>query len=146
METDITHFDVERARLAIVFPMVVAGCGFILAYGWLMEYHMPLASILVVLFCLANLLTGTLVANVVLLTDLNRDSAASMGAAVNGARCLLSAGGVAVATPLINAIGIGYTATLTAGLWLILLAPLWAIYQFGFRWRRAKATKKLGCI
>lgn len=108
----------------------------------LMEYGKPLAAVLVVLFLIAKVLTGCIVANAALLTDINRKSAASAGAAINLARCLLGAGGVAAATRLIDAIGIGPTATLTAGLWIVTAPALWSVYRHGHRWRIAKAAKR----
>lgn len=137
---DLTKHDVERARLAISFPMILATCGFVLAFGWLMEYKVHIAAVLVICFLLANVITGALVGVTALLTDINIGNGASLGAAMNLVRCLMGAGGAAAITPLINAIGIGYAATMIAGIWIITLPALWLVYKKGYQWRKAKAS------
>lgn len=139
-QQDIKNFDIEKARLVMTFPLVFATCGFVIAYGWLMEYKTHVASVLVIIFLFANVFTGAMVANTALLTDINPGNGASLGAAMNLTRCLMGAGGVAAVTPLIHAIGIGYAATITAGIWIATLPALWLVYTRGHRWRKAKAV------
>lgn len=139
-QQDLTNYDIEQARLFISFPLIFATCGFVVAYGWLMEYKIHVASVLVITFLIGNVFTGVLVANTALLTDINPGNGAALGAAMNLTRCLMGAGGVAAVTPLINKIGIGYTATITAGLWVVTMPALWMVYSKGHSWRKAKAT------
>ena len=103
-----------------------------------MEYKIHVAAILVIVFLLANVLTGALVATAALLTDINLGDGASLGAAMNLVRCLMGAGGVAITTPLINAIGIGYASTMVAAIWIVSLPTLWLVYSKGHSWRKAK--------
>jgi hypothetical protein len=117
--------------------MIFATCGFVVAYGWLMQYNTHVASVLVVVFLIANVFTGVLIANSALLNDLNPGNGAALGAAMNLTRCLMGAGGVAAVTPLINKIGIGYTATATAGVWVATLPALYLVYSKGYTWRKA---------
>jgi hypothetical protein len=135
---DMSKYDIEKTRLIIAFPLILATCGFVIAYGWLMEYKIHVAAVLVIIFILANVITGALVANTALLTDINLGDGASLGAAMNLTRCLMGAGGVAAITPLINAIGIGYAATITAGIWVTALPALWLVYNKGYEWRKAE--------
>ena len=142
-QQDISKFNVEKARLMIAMPAALGACCMMVAYGWAMEFHAPLAAILVILFFTAHVLTGSLIPIGTLLLDLNKKSAASAGAAVNLVRCSLSAGAVAAATPLINAIGIGWTASLTAFIWIALLPVVWLVYHNGYRWRVAKEANHM---
>ncbi|KAK6836889.1 hypothetical protein PG987_007384 [Apiospora arundinis] len=134
---DMSMHDVEKVRLLIAFPMILAMSGFLVAFGWLMQYRAHLAAVLVVGFLFANMLTGALVATSALLTDINVGNGASLGAAMNLVRCLMAAGGVAAITPMINRIGIGYAATLMAAIWILALPPLWLVYKRGYQWRKA---------
>lgn len=137
---DLLDHDLERARLAIAFPPILATCAFVIAYGWLMEYKAHLAAVLVIVFILANVLTSALVVLSALLTDLNPGNGAPLGAAMNLVRCSMAAGGVAAITPLINAIGIGYAATITAVILTATLPAQWLVYSKGYGWRKAKAA------
>lgn len=100
-----------------------------------MQLHAPLTPILITMFLIANLVTGAMVATAALLTDLNREDAAAVGAAMNLSRLLLSAGAVAVVGPLNREVGIGWTATVTAGVWVGLVPVLGVVYRRGFGWR-----------
>ena len=134
-QTDISRFDLEKARLGFVFPMILVCSGLLVAYGWQMHYHAPLAPILVTMFLIAVILTGVMNAIAALLTDVNRENAAAVGAAMNLTRLLLGAGAVAVVGPLNKSAGIGWTATVTAGLWVLLMPILRMVYRDGFEWR-----------
>jgi hypothetical protein len=141
-QQDLSEYDIEKARLIVSFPMILATCGFVIAYGWLMEYKTHVAAVLVIVFLTANVFTGVLVANSALLTDINPGNGAALGAAMNLTRCLMAAGGVAAVTPLINKIGIGYTATITAGVWIATLPALWMVYSKGHMWRKAASKSR----
>ncbi|KAK7993294.1 AN1-type zinc finger protein [Apiospora arundinis] len=141
---DMSMHDVEKVRLLIAFPMILAMSGFLVAFGWLMQYCAHLAAVLVVGFLFANMLTGALVATSALLTDINVGNGASLGAAMNLVRCLMAAGGVAAITPMINRIGIGYAATLMAAIWILALPPLWLVYKRGYQWRKASLDEVKG--
>nr|A0A3G1DIJ8.1 RecName: Full=MFS-type transporter M6; AltName: Full=Squalestatin S1 biosynthesis cluster protein M6 [Phoma sp. MF5453]AMY15063.1 MFS transporter [Phoma sp. MF5453] len=134
-QTDITRFDLEKARLGFVFPMILVCSVLLVAYGWQMHYHAPLAPILVTMFLIAIILTGVMNAIAALLTDVNRENAAAVGAAMNLTRLLLGAGAVAVVGPLNKSAGIGWTATVTAGLWVLMMPTLRMVYRDGFVWR-----------
>lgn len=82
-----------------------------------------------------------MIATAALLTDLNRENAAAVGAAMNLARLLLSAGAVAVVGPLNRSLGIGWAATITAGVWLLLVPVLGIVYRKGFAWRVGRSEK-----
>jgi hypothetical protein len=78
----------------------------------------------------------------ILVVDTHYQSAATAAAASNLFRCLLGAGATAVASPLLGAIGIGWTATFIAGLWALGSPALWIVFQQGYRWRQELANKE----
>lgn len=135
---DISVFDIEKVRLIVALPLILATCAFVVAYGWLMEYKTHISSVLVISFAIGNVYTGAMVANTALLTDINPGNGAALGAAMNLTRCLMSAAGVAVVTPVIQKIGIGHASTVTAGVWITALPALWLVYRSGHAWRREK--------
>lgn len=138
----LSDIDVERARLTISLPIVYASCCIVVAYAWMMQYRVPLAALLVVLFIAGNLFSGALNTLSVLVVDLSRDSPATATAAMNLFRCLLGAAASGVSQPLINAIGTGWTGTLIAGIGLMSSPLLWMVRSKGFRWRREKRAKR----
>lgn len=138
-QKNIAAFDVEKARLAITIPFVAVACTSIIAYGWTMEYDTPLAAPLVVVFFTAHCTTGAFSSLNTLVVDINREQTAIASAASNLTRCLLAAGAVAAANPLINAIGIGWTSTICAFVWVACLPLIWLVHAKGHQWRKAKA-------
>ncbi|KAF4216677.1 hypothetical protein CNMCM6457_004913 [Aspergillus fumigatiaffinis] len=141
-QQDIQHFNIEVARLAVTIPLVYCACLCIIAYGWVMEYKTALAGPVVMLFFTGHLTSGAFSSVSTLIVDLNRQSPATAVAANNLFRCLLAAGVVAVADPLIKRIGIGWTATLIAFLWVLFSPLLWAVFRRGHRWREERSSKE----
>ncbi|KAH1328595.1 hypothetical protein KXX47_007807 [Aspergillus fumigatus] len=117
-QQDIRHFNIEAARLAVTIPLVYCACLCIVAYGWVMD---SLSTLIV---------------------DLNRQSPATAVAANNLFRCLLGAGVVAAADPVIQHIGIGWTATLIAFLWVLLSPLMWAVSRWGHGWREKRISNE----
>lgn len=120
--------------------MIAMASMLLIAYGWEMHFKAPLAIILITLFLLSNLVTGAQIANTALVTDLNHLHVASAAAAMNLTRCLLSAGGVACITPLIDAVGIGWTAMLASLIWVLTGIAFLVVYLEGFKWRSQRST------
>lgn len=141
-QQDISAFDIEKARLVVTMPFVAIACMGTIAYGWTMEYDAPLAAILVVLFFTGHCTTGAFSSLNTLVVDINREQPAVASAASNLTRCLLAAGAVAAATPLINAIGIGWASTICAFVWVACSPLLWLVYTRGHQWRKAKIREE----
>src|ERR1700759_4787890 len=72
----------------------------------------------------------------ILLVDMYPGKPASATAANNLLRCWLGAGSTALVVPLINAVGIGWAATIAAGIWVGYTPVLLLIMKKGPRWRR----------
>ncbi|KAL3472582.1 major facilitator superfamily domain-containing protein [Aspergillus californicus] len=140
-QQDIEKFNIEVARLAVTIPIVYMACLFIIGYGWVMEEKTSLAACMVLLFFTGHLTTGSFSALNTLVVDINRASPATAVAANNLFRCLLGAGAVAIANPLIDRIGIGWSATVVAALWLIFSPCLLAVYFWGHSWREEKRVR-----
>lgn len=138
-QQEIKHFNVEKARLAITLPLVYFGSLCILTYGWVMHFRTSLAGPIVMLFFTGLVTTGAFNTLNTLVVDINHQSAATAVAANNLCRCLMGAGTTGFVGPLIDAIGIGWTATLVAGLWVLFTPLLWVVYLRGHSWRQRQA-------
>lgn len=141
-QQDIDNFNIERARLTISIPMIYFASLCILAYGWVMQFRTALAGPMVMLFFTGMATTGAFNALSTLIVDVNHHSAATAVAANNLCRCLMGAATTAFVSPLIGAIGLGWTATLIAGLWVLFSPILWLVYCRGHSWRQRAALKK----
>ncbi|KAL1306231.1 hypothetical protein AAFC00_004322 [Neodothiora populina] len=133
--------DIERARLQVAIPAVYASCALVIAYAWTMDKRTPLAVPLVLLFFCGNVFAGVTTALNVLVVDLNRHRPATAVAAINLFRCLLGAGATAAAKPLIEAIGLGWTGVLIAGVWACASPVLWVVMFYGMIWRDRKGNE-----
>ncbi|KAK1147333.1 hypothetical protein N8T08_001410 [Aspergillus melleus] len=140
-QQDIREFDIEAARLKVTIPLVYAACLCIIGYGWVMDYQTALAGPLVMLFFTGHLTTGAFTTLSTLVVDVHRHGPATAVAANNLVRCLLGAGAAAVGTPLIDRIGIGWTATFVAGIWAIFSPLLWVVSRWGHGWREELRVK-----
>ena len=141
-QQDIEKFNIEKARLSIALPLIYAACLFITGYGWVMEKKTALAGPLVLMFFTGHFATGAFTSLNTLIVDTHRQSPATAVAANNLFRCLIGAGAVAIAEPLIGRIGIGWTATFIAGLWLVFSLFIWAIFFKGHVWREELRVKR----
>ena len=103
---------------------------------------MSLAGPEAVLFVLGFSIMGAYNVSNAFIVDLHRESPATATAAVNLTRCLVSAGGVAVIVPMINAWGRGWSFTFFGLVDLALLPVLWVLARFGPRWRMASLEKE----
>ncbi|PWY87404.1 putative MFS transporter [Aspergillus heteromorphus CBS 117.55] len=137
-QQDITSFNIERARLTVTIPLMYLASIVFIAYGWVMNYKTSLAGPVITLFVGSHLITGAFTALSTLIVDVNRQSPATAVAANNLFRCLLGAGATAVAAPMIDSWGIGWTATFIALMWVVLSPAMWAIYRWGLGWRKLK--------
>jgi MFS family permease len=146
-QQDIDTFPIEFARLQVCIPLIYASCLAIVAYSWVMNLNTHLSGPLVMLFFTGHLVSGSFSALSTLVVDINRETPATAVAANNLFRCLMGAAAAAIANPLINRIGIGWTGTFIASLWLVFSPSLWVVMKCGVEWRRqardgAKEEKK----
>lgn len=55
----------------------------------------------------------------------------------------MGAGAVAFVNPLLNAIGIGWTSVLVAGVWILITPVVLLITKYGPRWREEARLKRI---
>lgn len=86
----------------------------LLAYGWVLEYHLHPAVPLVLQLIIGGAITIIFNACGTLLVDLHSSRPSTAQAALNLLRCAFAAGELAALQPLINALGPGWCYTLIA--------------------------------
>jgi multidrug resistance protein len=138
---DMRRFPIERARLPVVFPLLYSGMTVLIVYGWVLHNNGPLPAVLVLLFFIGLLCNGSYNSMNTLLVDLFPKTPATAIAANNLARCWMGAGGTAIITLILNALGRGWTFTLV-GLLVIAASPMpWILLRWGPAWREERWIK-----
>lgn len=138
----IEVFPIEKIRLEVCLPMVYISCGTVLAYAWTMETKSSLAGIEVSLFFLGLFFSGVQQGLNTLVVDTHADIPATATAANNLFRCLVSAGGTAVAPFMVNKIGIGFMGVFISAVWLCFSPLLWLVMLRGKHWREEEKAKQ----
>ena len=139
-QTDLTNFPIERARLEVALPTIILGSGCIIGFAWTLQFRTNLAGPLILLFVIAFCLSASLNCVATLMLDLYPDKA---GTSNNLLRCLMGAAATAVIVPMINGIGMGWSALIFAFLNLAATPLLWYIMRQGPQWRAETRQKKL---
>ncbi|KAK2024756.1 MFS general substrate transporter, partial [Colletotrichum zoysiae] len=132
---------VEAARMQVCIPMIYVSAVCVVVYGWTVQARASLAGIEVALFFLGLFNSGGLVGLSTLVMDTHPDNPAAATAANNMFRYLVSAGATAVAVPLIERIGIGWTSVFIGGVWACFSPFLWLVMIYGAQWRLKKKAK-----
>ncbi|KAE9402587.1 MFS general substrate transporter [Gymnopus androsaceus JB14] len=141
-QQQIDIFPIERIRLEICIPMVYISCGTVLGYAWAMETNASLAGIEVALFFQGLFFSGALQGLNTLIVDTHQDTPASATAANNLFRCVLSAGGTAIAPLMIDTMGIGYMGVFISAVWLCFSPCLWLVLLRGRTWREKQKVRR----
>ncbi|KAH0002144.1 MFS general substrate transporter, partial [Aureobasidium melanogenum] len=134
-------FPIEKARLQIGIPAVLASAIVTITYGWVLYYKTSLAGPLIMLFFVGNFTTGAFNVFGTLIVDINLHQPGTAAAANNLARCGMGAAFTGFAQPLVNAIGIGWTSVAVAFLWILATPCLFAVMRWGPKWRAAEKLK-----
>lgn len=144
-QQDLTNFPIEAARLQVASPLVYIAAATVVSYGWVMESHTSLAGPIILLYISAFCMSGSFTGLSTLVVDLNRESSGTATASMNLVRCWMGAGAVAFVSPLLNAIGLGWTSVLVAGVWILISPVAFFVIKHGPRWReqaRLEAIEK----
>lgn len=141
-QQDLRGFPLEKARVEVIWPYHFLTIVCMITFGWVMHFGTSIAGPEILLFCLGFVITGAFNVSNTFLVDLHRESPATATAAVNLTRCLVSAGGVAIIVPLINAVGRGWAFTMIGFLDILLTPSLWVLTKWGPRWREEKWEKE----
>lgn len=142
-QQDLTNFPIEAARLQLVSPLVYIAAASVVSYGWVMESHTSLAGPVILLYISSFCMSGSFTGLSTLVVDLNRESSGTATAAMNLVRCWMGAGAVAFVNPLLNAIGLGWTSVLVAGVWILISPAMLFIIKYGPRWREQARLKRI---
>jgi MFS family permease len=108
-------FPLEKARLRLIPLFALLQCAAMLVFGCTLQYHVHISVPIITTFVTGW--TAVSIQSIVMtyLVDLFNEKSASASAALNLARCLLGAGGTAIANPLIEATNTGTTFSITTG-------------------------------
>jgi multidrug resistance protein len=92
-QQNLTNFPIERVSMEIVIPGHIIGILGLIAFGWSVKFQTHIAGPEVALFVIGFGISTAFNMSNGLLIDLHRDQPAAATAAINFARCLMSAGG-----------------------------------------------------
>lgn len=143
-QIDMTNFNIERVRLEIGLPFLTAQAIFLIAFGWMLDFEVPIAGPLVILFFLGYCAFAGFNTLTVLVIDTHRSNPATASAASNLVRCLLGAGASAVANPMIDGMGRGWAFTFIGLVEFAMMPTLWVVMKYGPQWRREEKSKVEG--
>ncbi|CAG7926088.1 unnamed protein product [Penicillium olsonii] len=141
-DTDLRDYPIEKARLQIAFPLLAVGSLSVLAFGWLLNYHVHLAAPTCILFIMGLTLTGAFNTVSTLLVDLYPTQAAKATAANNFVRCLLGAGATALIDLMLSSMGKGWCFTFIALVMLATTPLLLVVIRQGPVWREERRLKE----
>ncbi|KAJ4330393.1 hypothetical protein N0V87_010027 [Didymella glomerata] len=141
-QQDLTNFPIERVKLEIVLPGHVIGILGLIMFGWTVNFQIHLAGPEIALFITGFGISTAFNITNGLLVDLHRDKPAAATAAINFARCLMSAGGSAAIIPMCRAMTPGWAFTFIGLVYVVLIAALIWIMKNGMRWRQSATEAK----
>ncbi|KAF2789599.1 MFS general substrate transporter [Melanomma pulvis-pyrius CBS 109.77] len=137
----LTSFPIEAARMEVALPFILLGAATVIAFGWVMHARTHIAGPLTLLFFVGFSTTGAFTILATLTVDLFPEKPATATAAANMTRCWLGAAATAIVVPMVAKIGMGWTFTFVAGLWISLVPPLVAVVKWGPGMRRQKEER-----
>lgn len=142
-QDDDDNFPLESARLRLLPFLAFIQCASIVTFGWTIQYRVHIAVPIITTF-----FTGWTVVSIVsvvttYLIDIFPEQKAASSASVNLARCLLAAGGTSIVTPIINAVGVGWTFTIAIAVQLVALVGVGIQWRFGGKWRIAAEKARM---
>jgi predicted MFS family arabinose efflux permease len=114
----VEDFPLERARLRTVWFYSGLQCASVLVFGWTLHYKIHISVPIICTFIMGWTATSIISIISTLVVDIFPRDAASATAAINLLRCLMAAGSIAAALPVVNAIGSGWTFTILTA-WLV---------------------------
>ncbi|KAK6953872.1 hypothetical protein Daesc_003834 [Daldinia eschscholtzii] len=138
---DLKGFPIEKARLQLVYPLVIIGAVAYIGFGWALHYKVHVAVPLVLSFFIGTCVTGPFQIINVLIVDLYPSAPATATAANNLCRCLSGAVATAVIQYIIDAWGRGWAYTFIALIFTSFSPALWVIQNYGPKWREERLEK-----
>ncbi|THG97029.1 hypothetical protein EW026_g4906 [Hermanssonia centrifuga] len=136
------NFPIEYARfrtMPIYFALYIAAC---IAYGWCLDRKVNLAGPLILQVLIGYTIVTIMNTVQTLLVDLNPSQGSSVTACNNLVRCSFGAACVSVIDLMINALGVGWTYVVLAGLSLLVGPIMLIIIKMGPKWRAKQRAKR----
>ncbi|KAF7325602.1 MFS domain-containing protein [Mycena kentingensis (nom. inval.)] len=137
-------FPIEEARMRLMPWMTLLYIVTCAGYGWCLQQRVHMAGPLVLMFIIGLLSIGIMNATQTLLLDLAPGQGSSVTACNNLVRCALAAVMTAVIELIVDAIGIGWTYVLLAGLCVVSAPLIWVVMFIGPRWRERRRMRAGG--
>lgn len=135
-------FPVERARLEIAWPLMLIAAGSLILYGWIMHLDTNMAAPVVLLFIFGYTNVAAYKTTGILLVDVHPGRAATVSAASNLVKSAFGAAASAAVVALVQTVGIGWTFTMLALIWVAISPCFLALMCCGPRWRRERAERE----
>ncbi|KAI1120208.1 MFS general substrate transporter [Nemania abortiva] len=145
-DSEPSSFPIEKARLRLVPIFAGLQCASVLVFGWTIQYshRVHIAVPIITTFFTGWALVSTQSVIMTYLIDVFPDQKGAASASINLSRCLLAAGGTSIVMPLIDAVGVGLTFTITVAVLLVASIGIAVQWRFGRKWRlEVEAKKKL---
>ncbi|KAH7014217.1 major facilitator superfamily domain-containing protein [Microdochium trichocladiopsis] len=142
-QTDLSSFPLERARLEIGIPVLVAANCLVLIWGWVLYARTHIAVPCVMLCLLGITLTGFSNTINTLIVDMNPTAASAATASNNFTRCLMGAAASAAIQPMIEGVGPGWAFTILVAISTVAAPPtFWLVLNKGMGWRKEEQERK----
>ncbi|KAH8891097.1 major facilitator superfamily transporter [Thozetella sp. PMI_491] len=140
---DMDRFPIEKARSRGFILILLLSAGVVIGYGWVIEFHVHPAIVLLFQAYLGCKCTIVLQTFSALIVDIFQEATGTAAAANNITRCTLAAAAVAILDPLESAIGRGWVFTLL-GLFdaSICIGAVLALRRWGPSWREKRRLKR----
>jgi len=135
-------FPLEHARLRTIWLWAGLHCASVLIFGWTLDKSVHMSVPIICTFVLGWASTSIIGTISTFMVDCFPKQGASATAALNLVRCLLAAGGTAAVLPIANAIGVGWTFTLLAGIMLASLSLVWTQIRCGSKRRQRREARE----
>ena len=139
---DISHFNIEKARLQIAIPVYYLSSVTMIAYGWVIGRKVNFAAPVILLLISGWSLIATSQVLSALMVDIWPGQSAAATAANNLIRCELGAAITAAISPMQISMGRGWTYTTLALISIAASPTLWLMASHGIKWRQAREGKE----
>ncbi|KIW18831.1 hypothetical protein PV08_03120 [Exophiala spinifera] len=141
-QQDISHFNIEKARLEVALPMYYLSCISMVAYGWVVGRKVSLAAPVILLFISGWSLNATSQVLNALMVDIWPGHSAAATAANNLLRCELGAAASAAISPMRVAMGWGWAYSTIALISVAVSPTLWLMTSHGIKLRQRRTEKE----
>lgn len=138
---DLAHFPIERARMELIWPLLIVGLSSYLCYGWVLEKNVHLAAPLVIQFVAGLTINGAFNILSTLIVDLYPQSPSTATAANNLVRCLMGAAGTGIISIMIKRMGRGWCFTFIGLVCIAAMPMLWVELKWGPVWREERRVR-----